>query len=166
MLWVHGNEWKETTTSILDNLPLPLDRQKELLDIAGEITLLYQNVETDLERLCSISCSACEDICCQRATVWYDLKDLLYIHLCSGKFPDGQIFRHKDGACSHLRPVGCAVARNRRPFICTWYICSAQKEKAGVAEGLNLDGLIAAIDRIKELRKQLVAIGHLEQKDM
>jgi len=153
--WIHGLDWQTVSSSIPQTLPLSNGHQSKFVKLAGQISSHYQDLEAGLELLCSHACSLCEDICCQRATVWYDLKDLLYIYISSGALPERQIFRHNDGACCYLKSSGCAIDRSRRPFICTWYICHSQKEKAGESSGLDLEGVLEKIHKVKDLRNQL-----------
>jgi len=91
-----------------------------------------------------------------RATVWYDLKDLLVIYLSTGGLPERQIFRDEAKACCHLTVSGCRLSRSERPFICTWYICAEQK-KLLLARLDPEQSLSAKIEKIKELRNNLEA---------
>ena len=124
--------------------------------LAQQIVQAYAEVETVLERVCLASCTTCADVCCSRATVWYDLKDLLIVYLNTSTFPDRQIYRLSDHSCCNLTPVGCRLNRSDRPFLCTWYICPDQKK---VLEGLpDSDKRLAvfrAINKIKTARKDL-----------
>ncbi len=79
-----------------------------------------------IEDLASRTCPVCDDICCNRATVWFDFRDLLFIYLNFGRFPACQITRALNGACSCLSPTGCTLERLHRPFLCTWYCCPDQ----------------------------------------
>jgi hypothetical protein len=42
---------------------------------------LYQLTFPLMDRLCGETCPDCTDICCLRAWVWADFKDLLFFHL-------------------------------------------------------------------------------------
>lgn len=121
-----------------------------------QIILGYSKIETVLERVCLTSCPTCADVCCSRATVWYDLKDLLIIYLNTGALPEQQIYRRPDHSCCNLTPSGCRLIRADRPYICTWYICPEQNKVleglAGGDEGLDI---FRAINEIKKARKDL-----------
>ncbi|MDX2446435.1 MAG: hypothetical protein QNK29_04460 [Desulfobacterales bacterium] len=116
----------------------------------------YAEIETVLERVCIASCTTCTDVCCTRATVWYDVKDLLVIYLNTGALPKAQIYRRSDHSCCNLTPSGCRLPRSERPFICTWYICPEQntllKEYFGGDDGIDI---FHCINGIKKARKDL-----------
>ena len=124
--------------------------------LAQQIVQRYAEIETVLERACHTSCPTCTDVCCSRATVWYDLKDLLTIYLSTGALPLRQIYRRPDHSCCNLTSSGCRLIRAERPFICTWYICPDQnkvlEDLPGGNEGLDV---FRALDEIKIARKDL-----------
>ncbi|MFW2367100.1 MAG: hypothetical protein ACN4GW_11830 [Desulforhopalus sp.] len=117
--------------------------------IADQIDNKLRAIDGDLEILCDTTCPSCVDICCKKATVWYDFTDLLYLYFSSARLPAGQISRKADLSCSHLTPTGCELNRIMRPFICTWYICPDQKD---ISSGQKLQN---SIQNIQILRKQL-----------
>jgi len=137
---------------------LPQGQIPKVNAFAQHIARRYKDIEGALNNICLRSCTNCNDLCCTRATVWYDLKDLLFIYLNTGAFPTQQIFRKPDGACCNLTPSGCKVVRSDRPFICTWYICATQKQiiEAGKSTGSNTD-VQSIIKEIKRTRKELEA---------
>ena len=124
--------------------------------LVQQIVQRYAEIETVLDRVCIASCPTCTDVCCSRATVWYDLKDLLVIYLKTGALPKTQIYRLPDNSCCNLTPSGCRLPRSDRPFICTWYICPDQnkvlKELSGGDEGIDI---FRAINAVKKARKDL-----------
>lgn len=129
---------------------------EELLKISLDITAEFIAIEEPLNQLCTQSCCRCMENCCMRATVWYDLKDLLFIYLNTGMFPSCQISRTGNGACSQLTPSGCKTGRADRPFICTWYICASQKEQCRNQKAApSVNNVISAIKRIQSHRKEL-----------
>lgn len=124
--------------------------------ISQQIVQTYADIETVLERVCLTSCPTCADVCCSRATVWYDMKDLLVIYLNTGAFPDRQIYRRPDHSCCNLTPSGCRLIRSDRPFICTWYICPDQnKVLEGLSDSDEKPAVFRAINEIKTARKEL-----------
>ena len=79
-----------------------------------------------IDRLCRKTCPDCKNICCRRAWVWADFKDLLFLHLAGIPVPDQQLLDRQGGHCRYGSPDGCRLDRIRRPFVCTWYLCPAQ----------------------------------------
>ncbi len=148
--WVHGYDWEQVTQSIIKSASSRKERSRHLQTLAGEIAEIYKNIDNDIEKVSQKTCPSCSDVCCMRATVWYDLKDLLYIYYSSGELPLEQIYRRDDGSCCHLSTHGCILKRSLRPFICTWYICPTQKREMGGG-----GKLVMSIDKVKELRKRL-----------
>lgn len=125
--WQDQAEWQRKLASLKAGRGTGRRDQHDLMAIAGRVRELYNRLDPLLDTLCQRSCPSCIDICCARATVWYDEKDLLFLTLTGIGLPDRQIHRIKGGACSCLGAHGCRLPRWRRPFICTWYICPAQK---------------------------------------
>jgi hypothetical protein len=99
--------------------------------MAKEIQKNYEFLSEPMESLCACTCVNCEDICCMRATIWFDLKDLLYIYFATGKFPESQIkkitLKNQIRTCGCLIQQRCILSRTQRPFVCTWYLCPTQK---------------------------------------
>lgn len=147
--WKSPEDWSQAICS-LEHVGL---RQWQKLQLAQKLADRIENklcaIDGDLERLCVATCPSCVDICCKKATVWYDFIDLLYLYLNSARPPVGQISKKSDLTCSHLTPTGCELDRSVRPFICTWYICPDQRN---ICSGQKLQ---ASIEEIQTLRKQL-----------
>jgi hypothetical protein len=156
--WESEGAWAQVELSISKTISALSPQGAEIANVktlAQKIVQGYAELETVLERVCLTSCPTCLDVCCSRATVWYDLKDLLLVYLNCGTLPDRQIFKLPDHSCCHLTPSGCRLQRSDRPFICTWYICPAQKN---IIEGFpNSEGrhLFRTIDKLKTARKEL-----------
>jgi len=127
--------------------------------LAKQIVQGYHDIEPVLNRACAITCPSCAEVCCMRATVWYDLKDLLVLYLAQGRFPKRQIYRNADNSCCNLTHSGCRLPRLERPFICTWYICPEQKQALAGLPGLGLDytaeSVSATMEKIQSVRKAL-----------
>jgi hypothetical protein len=79
-----------------------------------------------LNDLCAITCTTCSDICCQRAYVWFDFKDLLFLHMADIPVPGAQLLSARGERCRYCGPHGCRLERIQRPFVCTLYLCPAQ----------------------------------------
>ena len=160
--WASEEVWGQTVLSISKVISVISAHSSLRGEAAGmqalvqQIVQSYAEIEMVLDRICITSCPTCPDVCCSRATVWYDLKDLLVIYLKTDAFPKEQIYRLPDNSCCNLTPSGCRLPRFERPFICTWYICPEQnkvlKEFSGGDEGVDI---FLAIDVIKKTRKDL-----------
>lgn len=124
--------------------------------LARQIGQKLDAVDSTVDMLCDETCVRCMDVCCKKATVWYDYKDLLYLYLTSGQLPAGQISRRNDLFCSNLSSAGCRLHRTRRPFICTWYICPSQTSiLAGTIDTQSVSRLPETLREIQALRRQL-----------
>lgn len=113
---------------------------------AVEINGLIRRMSGDLDRICRITCPGCRNNCCERATIFYDFKDLLYLYFGPDDLPHRQIYREA-GRCIHLGDRGCVLPRDRRPFVCTWYFCPAQKQDPGFG---RLNGIVREIKALRE----------------
>lgn len=145
-------EWRSLTESVrlsCSELQSCDGQQKAIVD---RITQLFLEIDHTMRDLSDLVCSSCADVCCQRATLWYDMKDLLYIYLLTGTLPKEQITRNEAGACCNLEATGCRLQRMHRPFICTWYICPEMRRH------LVDETLLKRIEEVKRLRKQLAAV--------
>ena len=94
-----------------------------------EIRVLLESLFPLMAELCRQTCPACTDICCQRAWVWIDFRDLLFLHLAGIPLPNGQLLSRQGDHCRYAGPHGCVLARIQRPFVCTWYLCPAQSRR-------------------------------------
>lgn len=151
--WQDEGSWQELQEAIAAICSGLGDQEAEILELAGKIRLGYKQLEQPMNLLCGRTCPSCQDVCCIRATLWYDLPDLLFIFLSSGELPARQIFRLPGGACDQLGTAGCVLPRWRRPFICSWYLCASQQSMLpGVAEPAGIREIIA---QVRSLRKQL-----------
>ena len=135
----------------------------------ARIREILEEMEPVLEQACAAVCPGCTDVCCARATIWYDFKDLLYLFFTGSDtgrlpgpgFPDGQIRKVKEPGggqtCVHLGPDGCSQPRIRRPFVCTWYLCPDQKQWLRTQPG-SMETLESGLARIKALRQEMAGL--------
>ena len=97
--------------------------------LGNKISSLYDSLSDPIEQLCETCCPGCKDVCCERATIWYDFKDILYLYFGPDKFPHSQIKKIPGQSrphCANLTKTGCILPRKERPFVCTWYFCPDQ----------------------------------------
>lgn len=152
--WQARSEWREMILFLdtIKNIHGPdLDPVRLL---AQRIKSLVESLSDPIEELCAVTCPDCRDVCCERATIWYDFKDILYLYFGSGIFPDRQIKKIPGQGichCIHLTQTGCILPRSQRPFVCSWYFCPDQKH-------LSQDAAIPEkIIKIKKLRLEMEA---------
>ncbi len=153
--WQGESSWQELRTAITAICAGLGEKEAEIREIAQQMQYGYRQLDEPMDVLCGRSCITCQEICCRRATLWYDLPDLLFIYLISAKLPPRQISRVSGGACCNLGTRGCLLPRWQRPFICSWYLCGAQQlELSSVPEGGQLK---EQIECLRKSRKQLFA---------
>lgn len=145
-------EWQSLTESVRLSCAELQHSEGLHREVVNRITVLFHAIDREMENLSDTVCSTCVDVCCRRATIWFDRKDLIYIYLLTNDFPPDRVTRTKEGACCFLGDTGCRLPRMHRPFICTWYICPAMRQH--LADDLLLD----QIEEVKRLRKQLAAV--------
>jgi hypothetical protein len=153
--WIHQPDWQEMLQCIGKNCARLGESRAEVMGYINAIITLYEEIEAPLRRLCAATCPTCNDVCCIKATVWYDQRDIIIYYLATGFFPAKQITRSATGICCHLGENGCRLPRLQRPFICTWYICRDQTrmlEREVARSDVNIP---EKIHQIKELRKKI-----------
>lgn len=165
ILWADEEVWSQAVLSVTKTISVLSADFSLRLEVEAMQALVqgivdgYAEIEAVLERVCIASCTTCTDVCCARATVWYDERDLLVMYLNTAALPKSQIYRRPDGSCCNLTPSGCRLPRSERPFICTWYICPEQntilKEYFGSDDGIDI---FHTINGIKKARKDLAQI--------
>ena len=153
--WGSSPTWKEANHSI-DN---HIHRYREELGAAKATaqkirSLLASNFEF-LNDLCMTTCRWCPESCCLTASPWYDLRDLLFLHLNFLKIPRSQPIHDYRDTCCYLNPRGCTLPRITRPWICTWYFCPTQTTKMKKNSRSQLNTIRRAICEIKRGRQQL-----------
>jgi hypothetical protein len=156
--WIHQADWEEMLQLAGDICKGLGESRVEVMRYIDDIIGVYEDLEASLSPLCRATCPACEDVCCTKATVWYDQRDIIVYHLATGLFPEKQVSRSVTGACCHLGEGGCRLPRLERPFICTWYICGAQTAMLRREVSDPHRNIREQIHRIKETRKRIEAI--------
>lgn len=125
--WSTRAEWLAANEAMAAAVGIRSRRFGILRDIAEQIRRRVNLLDPMLDALCTDTCPGCVDKCCERATVWYDFKDLLGFHLGTAPVPATQPALSSERPCPFLEASGCALSRIERPFICTWFLCAAQK---------------------------------------
>jgi hypothetical protein len=126
--WSDQDSWLQMKLSLEMSVKSQGMRLDAARKVSHQIARKIHSINGALDTLCQSTCNNCRDICCGKATLWYDFRDLLFIYLYSDSFPNQQISKNEDLSCSCLTMSGCRLNRCERPFICTWYICPKQIE--------------------------------------
>ena len=90
--------------------------------LAARLTALFPLMDD----LCRATCFDCRAPCCRSALVWFDFKDLLFLHLAGLTVPVSQPLYPDRRTCRFLTSRGCRLPRLNRPWLCTWYLCPPQ----------------------------------------
>lgn len=154
--WSSSKSWTQALLSLEMSMHTSWEKLTSSRTIAAQLEGLYRQVDLQLDAVCTLTCPDCNDNCCRRATVWYDLRDLLSVFFITGHFPTAQIKKSSTNQCRHLSSMGCLLPRVERPFICTWYICSEQRQKLDTSSSLKeKTSLLVDIQQIKQARGEL-----------
>ena len=152
--WRKPDEWQEVHKTLTQSIG---DKRKELARariLAQEIRRQLDTVAQQMDSLCLQTCWFCPDICCLKARVWADFKDLTFWHLSGQAIPLHQTISGLNQVCRYLGSRGCTLPRLSRPFVCTWYVCPTQVSR------LQTD---PEYDRWISLRDTLQSIKHSRQ---
>jgi hypothetical protein len=153
--WSTRAEWLEVNAAMAAALRKDFRRMEILRDMAKRIGRRVDFLGSMLDGLCGDTCPGCADKCCERATVWYDFKDLLGFHLAGAAIPAVQLPPRPKRACKFLTTKGCALPRIERPFICTWFLCAAQKRALEEWPASHRQFLENSLRALKEGRHRL-----------
>jgi len=152
-----GAEWREVNASLGWLLDRHANKRRPLEKMAAEIDAQCQALYPVMDRLCSETCPWCPDPCCLKAKIRWDLRDLLKLHLTGAPLPLAQPLDARTHSCRYLGPRGCLLARNLRPWICSWYVCPTQMARIDSDKLMRRTELESAILSIKKLRNELEA---------
>ena len=152
--WRNEQLWQAADST----LQYLINRYRHQLDhvqkIAKDINLLLASIDATLDRLGRETCAQCPTPCCRVADISYDFRDLLFIHMTDQSRPPWQPRRSAGEVCRYLGAAGCSIPRHERPWICTWYICAAQKKYLVWHREISCKDLLSVIEHIGMLRKQ------------
>jgi len=153
--WQAEEQWEQVKLFFQASIPGDpyISRIEQLV---SSIITHMKDIDKTLQELCLASCPKCNDNCCIRATVWYDFRDLVFFYSREKGLPPAQITKNKNGCCCHLAENGCTVPRPDRPFVCTWYLCSSQKQLlTQCADRVKSCNTTRKIAKIQVMRKEL-----------
>ena len=153
--WTTNSLWQEINHSlayVIARYPTQLNAS---VATAQQINLWFQDLFPLMEELCAATCVYCPDPCCVSARGWIDFRDLLFWHLAQIDIPAQQVRSHTNDICRYFSPKGCQLARIRRPWICTWYLCATQTAFCRKQFPHKLQILTELQAKIKKARGQL-----------
>ena len=153
--WCQPSIWSAAHQSIYFHLSQRSECLESLNQLAGELEKLLEELAHRMEMLCAHTCVYCPDPCCLTASVWYDFRDLVSLHLMQKPIPIGQPISDYRGVCRFITGTGCSLPRLTRPWICIWYHCPVQTrwlKKQPAAVGRHL---LNSLEMIKTRRAAL-----------
>ncbi|BEQ17075.1 hypothetical protein [Desulfoferula mesophila] len=152
--WSGPGQWAQANQALdaLSRLPACAPARS----LAHEFAAARLALAPFMERLCAATCPRCLDPCCVRARLWWGFADLAFLHLAGLPLPLKQISYAPGGACPHLGPHGCRLARPLRPWVCDWHLCPAQKARLGGWQEAERRELSQELERARALRKKMV----------
>ena len=128
---------------------------KAAIETAEAIGRSIDEVIPLMVALCRRTCRFCPEPCCITNTVWFDFRDLLFLHLTGVSIPVCQAVSEPGEACPFLGHHGCRQPAHLRPWMCIQYLCPAQRailERQGQAV---LGGLLDKIETINRQRTMM-----------
>ena len=152
--WSTPGLWREATESLAAAASRPGVALASAASLARGVAQCIADLDGTMGTLCAACCPNCRHNCCHRATVWYDFKDLIFLHI-KGMTPQSQILRPSRGPCPHSGRRGCLLPRVARPYICTWYLCpDLQTALMGLPADIKSD-FEKSLVRLKNLRQEM-----------
>ena len=124
--WGTVSKWEKVNQGLNYLIKKHKKKLSLVFDLAREIEKELELIFPVQDKLCLLTCSNCPDPCCLNATVWFDFKDLLFIHLTGFFVPHHQLIEKRGDQCTYHSPKGCRLHRLARPWTCTLYFCPSQ----------------------------------------
>ena len=153
--WASRQSWRAAHQAVAYHLRLYPTELKPLNDRAQALESCLKAVFSILDELCAASCPWCPDPCCLKASVWFDFKDLLFMHFNQLSIPPCQPKADLKNPCCYHGPAGCRLLRINRPWICTWYLCPTQTAILRKDHPAERESLMQALSQIKSERDLL-----------
>jgi len=152
--WNTPATWREANDTLSTTILAHASDLTEIHHLARRVRRHLESLFPLMDALCSETCPVCKDICCLRAWVWADFRDLLFYHLADVAPPEHQLLASTAGHCRFASPPGCRLDRIRRPFVCTWYMCPAQTRLLN-RQPAEKHGLLHILEQIKSDRQRM-----------
>jgi hypothetical protein len=153
--WGSASAWQAANISIDFHLKRYYQDLKPAILTAGDIRNRLESIFAALDDLGRKTCPRCPDVCCLSASPWYDMRDLIYLHINQLSIPRTQTIRGIKDTCCYISHNGCIVPRIIRPWICTWYLCPTQTTNIRKSTARRWQALSRVFEGIKAHRKEL-----------
>ena len=150
--WATPRAWQTASQSVRFHRQIYDPEFEPVTLLARILRQRLESIFSDLDELCIDSCPWCPEPCCLKASVWYDFKDLLFLHFNEQPIPPAQPKANLNMPCRYLGSRGCRLPRMTRPWICTWYRCPTQTAKLRNGHQAKRELLDQTIARIKSER--------------
>ena len=153
--WTTPQSWRAANQAVKFHQCLYYHEFEVAAALAQKLKLCLESIYSALDELCIDTCPWCPEPCCLKASVWFDFKDLLFLHFNQQPIPPAQPKANLSMICRYLGPGGCRLPRLARPWICTWYLCPAQTAKLRNGHQEKHKLFIQAMAQIKSQRNLL-----------
>ena len=153
--WASRKSWQAAHQAVQYHIQRYASDLKQLNTQAQTLETSLNTVFPVFDELCAESCPWCPDPCCQKASVWFDFKDVLFLHLRQLPIPPCQPKESIKTPCRYFGSKGCRLPRINRPWICTWYLCPTQTAKLRKEHAAKLEFLDRTFAKIKSERNLL-----------
>jgi hypothetical protein len=120
------HKWRESNRALHQLIRLHKATLGEAVSIAEGIRELLKLIFPLMDELRLMTCPWCPEPCCIVNKVWFDFRDLLFLHLIEARIPPAQLTSQLDETCRYLTHKGCRLPRITHPWACTLYICGTQ----------------------------------------
>ena len=153
--WTTPRIWMAANQSVKFHQRIYHHEFEPVISLAQKLRHRLEGIFSDLDELCVDCCPWCPEPCCLKASVWFDFKDLLFLHFNGQSIPTAQQQDKLSMPCRYLAPRGCRLPRITRPWICTWYLCPTQTAKLRNGHHASRKFLDMAVAQIKSERNLL-----------
>ena len=153
--WAPLDEWLAVNRAVRFHLDRYPEDFKPVDSFAQKLKHHLESIFPLVHELCIDSCPWCPEPCCLKASIWFDFKDLWFLHFSGQSIPPAQPKGNLGRHCRYLGPKGCRLPRLGRPWICTWYICPTQTAKVRNGHHAKRELLNRTMIQIKSERNLL-----------
>ena len=152
-----GSAWRESNGALARLLDSHRAGLVRAVVVAERIGRGIDALMPRLHALCRRTCRFCPDPCCILNTVWFDFRDLLFLHLLRIPIPPFQAASDSHTPCPYLTGCGCVLPPRSRPFMCLRYLCPAQRSILRKEGDRSRYALLERIEAIDLRRQQMEA---------